>query len=204
MAAPPPAASGGGEKRERKDDVFTLPVHAKNVAMFRRILEVVLPVAYDDHFYEQSSTGAWAEFSRLLYYKDIPVGVAGGRLEGDPAPGGGGRRLYVTVLAVLAAYRGRGLGARLLGELADAAAARGDVAEVYAHVHVASDARAFYARAGFAPDAAPVLGYYAAHRHVPPPPDALVFRKAVAPAARGDAKGAAEAGGADAGAKAAA
>jgi GNAT superfamily N-acetyltransferase len=86
--------------------IFLLPVHDKNVAMYRRILEVTLPVAYDDAWFKQT-VSLWSDFARILYFKDIPVGVVGGRIETE----GGVKRLYIMTLAVLAAYRGRGLGA---------------------------------------------------------------------------------------------
>jgi GNAT superfamily N-acetyltransferase len=175
--------------------IFFLPVHDKNVAMYRRILEVTLPVQYDEAWFK-NTVSLWSDFARILYFKDIPVGVVGGRIETE----GGVKRLYIMTLAVLAAYRGRGLGtctplnrsslpppehappvgAALIAEVTGPCLAKhADVAEVYVHVHVGSEAVAFYSKLAFTRDSGDIKGYYANHRAVPPPPDACIFRRAI-------------------------
>lgn len=48
--------------------------------------------------------------SAAAYYHDIFVGVVGGFLEPFPEAGAAAKKLYLPVLAVLAPYRGRGIG----------------------------------------------------------------------------------------------
>ena len=116
-----------------------------------------------------------------VYYKDIFVGVIGCRLE-PPPTGAVGKRLYVMVLAVLAPYRDRGLGALLLQQVLDAVEGgrvKGaeDIAEVYCHVWEDNKAAVrFYERHGFVADAARIENYYKRIDN----PHAIVLRKAVA------------------------
>lgn len=58
------AAKQTVEQRKASGEIFFLAVHDKNINMFRKILEVTLPVVYDDKFY-RSSAHEWAEFSRI-------------------------------------------------------------------------------------------------------------------------------------------
>jgi ribosomal protein S18 acetylase RimI-like enzyme len=99
------------------------------------------------------------------------VGCIGGRVEGE----GAAKKLYILVLAVLAPYRGRGVGSELLGAALEAAEKQPEIKEVYLHVWTANeDAIRFYTRHGF--EVAETLKNY--YRGISPP-DCHVLRRAI-------------------------
>ena len=140
--APAPFSGKGAAARSvPSTDLFYTGVHARNIGMVKKVLEVVLPVAYSDDFYRRLQE-APPELAKLVYYRDICVGVLGCRVEaaeGEGAAAGAPPRIYLTVLAVLAPYRDRGIGSALLrgvleavegGKIKGAEGAR----EIYLHV----------------------------------------------------------------------
>ena len=135
-------------------DLFYTGIHPRNIGLVRKLLEVVLPVGYSEDFYRKLQE-APGELARLAYYRDLCVGVVGCRVEDGEAPGASGgvvaaaggsssappaaRRVYMTVLAVLAPYRDRGIGSALLRgvlEALDSGKVKGaeGALEVYLHV----------------------------------------------------------------------
>lgn len=86
----------------------------------------------------------------------------------------GKQRLYIAAIAVLAAYRGLGLGSQLMQSVVDAAKTDETVTELYLHVHT-SNTRAvtFYERLGFE-NVGVIAGYYAAAGLTPP--DCVLLR----------------------------
>ena len=135
--------------------------------------------AYNDDFYAKLPDTP-ADFTKMVYYKDIFVGVVACRLE--PAPeGGAGKQLYVMVLAVLAPYRDRGLGSLLLQQVlgaVDGGRVKGaeDVREVYCHVWEENKgAQRLYERFGFVADKERVMNYYKRLEN----PHAVTLRRAV-------------------------
>jgi ribosomal protein S18 acetylase RimI-like enzyme len=166
-----------------------------------------LPSIFFTHYYSTHAT-LFQRPGPSVYYKDICVGVIGCNLESAgagaapsgvtagagegggsgaegapaaaPAVEGKRRRVYLTVLAVLAPYRDRGIGSALLKQVLDALAegkgALADVEELYLHVSEENkEALAFYERAGFTRDAEVVKGYYRKLEN----PNAVVLRKAI-------------------------
>ena len=139
--APAPFSGKGAAARSvPSTDLFYTGVHARNIGMVKKVLEVVLPVAYSDDFYRRLQE-APPELAKLVYYRDICVGVLGCRVEAAEGEGAAGAppRIYLTVLAVLAPYRDRGIGSALLrgvleamegGKIKGAEGAR----EIYLHV----------------------------------------------------------------------
>jgi ribosomal protein S18 acetylase RimI-like enzyme len=147
-AATPPYSSKPGARGVPPKELFYTGIHARNIGMVRKLLDVVLPVPYSDDFYRRLQE-APPELARLVYYRDICVGVLGCRVEagsgsaagaeGAAAAAAAAPRVYMTVLAVLAPYRDRGIGSALLrgaleamegGRIAGAEGAR----EMYLHV----------------------------------------------------------------------
>ena len=136
--------------------------------------------AYGDDFYA-ALPDTPADFTKMVYYKDIFVGVVACRLEPQPEGAPAGKRLYVMVLAVLAPYRDRGLGSLLLQQVV--AAVEGgkvkgaeDVREIYCHVwEQNAGAQRLYERFGFMADKERVMNYYKRLEN----PHAVTLRRAV-------------------------
>lgn len=63
-STPPSTMPASLEERKKSGEIFLLPVHDKNVNMFKKILEVTLPVVYDDKFFK-SSANEWSDFTRI-------------------------------------------------------------------------------------------------------------------------------------------
>jgi ribosomal protein S18 acetylase RimI-like enzyme len=113
----------------------------------------IFPVKYNDKFYADA-LAAPRDFVRLAHCCDLLVGTVCCRKEqraaDDPMPGA---KLYIMTLGVLAAYRERGIGRRLITHVLDTALSSpsaSDDTEVYLHVQVGNDeALAFYKHFGF-------------------------------------------------------
>jgi N-alpha-acetyltransferase 50 len=168
------------------------PVHKNNVGAIKKLVHTVLPVSYSDHFYEtlmatpEAFTHACAflllspsppprdAVSLAGYFNNLLVGVIGCRPEKRED---GKERLYVAVLAVLAAYRGLGLGSRLVNSVIESLESHPDVAELYLHVHVTNaGAIRFYERLGFE-NVGVIKDYYASAELSPP--DCVLLRRVV-------------------------
>lgn len=92
------------------------------------------------------------------------------RLEAQP---GGGARLYIAALGVLAPHRGAGLGAALLERALAACAGDAAIRAAALHVHAGDEeARGWYLKRGFEVRAR-IAGYY---RRLDPP-DALLLER---------------------------
>lgn len=89
-----------------------------------------------------------ANLSKFAYWRGTIVGAICTRI--SDAEDGDGKKLYIMTLAVLAAYRGRGIGSQLLRSVLDHSEQRG-MREIFLHVHVSNqDAIRFYTeRFGF-------------------------------------------------------
>ena len=166
------------------------PIHRNNIGAIKKLVHIVLPVTYSDHFYETLSATPeafthacecrlarpghplltnWRSFAG--YFNNLLVGVIGCRPEKRED---GKERLYVAVLAVLAAYRGLSIGTQMVQSVLDALPSHPDVAEVYLHVHVTnSGAIRFYERLGFE-NVGVIKGYYASAELSPP--DCVLLR----------------------------
>ena len=105
-----PAATAAAP-RTRKLNIFYTPAHDRNIGSVKLLLSTVMPVAYSDDFYRAIQTTP-ADLSKLAYYDDIFVGCILSRLEPLEA-GSASKRLYIAIIAVLAPYRTRGIGACL-------------------------------------------------------------------------------------------
>jgi N-alpha-acetyltransferase 50 len=129
------------------------PLSERNLMQLQVLNSAIFPVKYNDKFYADALV-APDDFVRLAHHCDLLVGAVCCRKEqrpaGDPAPGA---KLYIMTLGVLAPYRERGIGRRLLDyvlENALSSPAGSDVTEVYLHVQVDNDeAVSFYEHFGF-------------------------------------------------------
>lgn len=114
------ASSAAAAPRSRKLNIFYTPVHDRNIGSVKLLLSTVMPVAYSDDFY-RTIQATPADLSKLAYYDDIFVGCILSRLE-PLEPGSASKRLYIAIMAVLAPYRSRGIGACLPAHVRDEAA----------------------------------------------------------------------------------
>jgi N-alpha-acetyltransferase 50 len=166
------------------------PLCERNLMQLQVLNGAIFPVKYNDKFYKDA-LAAPPDFVRLAHHCDLLVGAVCCRREprpaDDPAPGA---KLYIMTLGVLAPYRERGIGRRLLTyvlENALASEAAADVTEIYLHVQVDNDeALSFYEHFGFSIKER-IPNYY---RRIEPA-DCYYVRKVVSPTnarAAGDEK----------------
>ncbi|GAA0160267.1 acetyltransferase [Lithospermum erythrorhizon] len=119
-------------------------VGENNIMQLKKLNAVLFPVSYDNKYY--SDTLVSAHFSKLAYYNDNCVGAIACKLENKE---GGGARVYIMTLGVLAPYRGLGIGTKLLTHVLDLCAKQ-KIGEIYLHVHTNNeDAINFYKKFGF-------------------------------------------------------
>ncbi|BGP16648.1 hypothetical protein JCM10213_000436 [Rhodosporidiobolus nylandii] len=146
-----PASTINGKPIRVKPRVNTSAITPNNIGTVKKLHNCLFPVAYSPRFYADilDPTLTPEEYSNLVYYQDLPVGVLVTRLEplgrqepktlADAAGGwtkvdgaeeaGEGKddeeryKLYVMTLGVLAPYRRQGLASQLIHSLLTTAAA---------------------------------------------------------------------------------
>ena len=125
------------------------PIDINSIGTFRVLNRAILPVTYKDKFYKDV-LGYPEEFRQLAYKGANVVGAVVCRIENDPASEEG-KRLYVMIVGVLAAYRGMQIGTTLLETVLDHASKyHHEVKSIYLHVQTSNDdAVAFYKKFGF-------------------------------------------------------
>jgi ribosomal protein S18 acetylase RimI-like enzyme len=140
------------------------------------------PVQYSEQFYRDVIQRNDGELNKFAYYQnnDVVVGALCARLEdlennGQQQQQQQQQRLYIMTLAVLAAYRGRGIGSQLLQSVLDYCEKRAPtIAEIALHVQISNrDALRFYQKFGFV-QGEMVENYY---RRIDPPHCYLVYKK---------------------------
>ncbi|CDO93161.1 unnamed protein product [Kluyveromyces dobzhanskii CBS 2104] len=153
-------------------------VYANNLGTFEKIINVVLPVEYEEEFFaeavDDSANGVF--YSQLAYYGEIAIGAVKARLiankNGGVLPAG----VYIEVLAVLAAYRGKTAGSLLLNYIEE------KCRESFQHdlyVHVATDNQSaiqWYEKKGFVKEGEVLENYY---KDTTASKDAFVYKKSV-------------------------
>ena len=125
------------------------PINKDNVGSMRVLIRAILPVTYKDKFYRDLLK--YPEGFRQLAYRDANViGAVCCRIENDPASEEG-KRLYIMIVGVLAAYRGLQVGTQMLEHVLDQASKyHHEVKSVYLHVQTSNDdAVNFYKKFGF-------------------------------------------------------
>lgn len=146
-------------------------IHEDNMGELRLLNDTTFPVRYNDKFYLEVLQTLPA-FTKYAYHQGMIVGAICCRLEEEkpqpppPLEGAEGQqqdndtektrrqqKLYIMTLGVLAAYRGRGIGTKLLESVLEAARGpphAGTLDEIYLHVQTSNeDAIHFYAKFGF-------------------------------------------------------
>lgn len=145
-------------------------VREKNLMQLRKINSSIFPIRYQDKFYKDALNSG--EFTKLAFYGDIYVGAVACRLEKRPT---GGQRLYIMTLGVLAPYRRRGIGSKLLHHSLSLCLQDPSILEIYLHVQTNNEeAIHFYTKYGFRITET-VTNYY---RRIEPP-DCHVLTKEI-------------------------
>lgn len=119
----------------------------------RKINTASFPIQYNEGFYKDVLKRNNDELNKFAYCNEFVVGALCARVEETEA-GSGQHRLYIMTLAVLAAYRGRGIGSQLLQSILDYCERRrtsrseeGIISEIALHVQISNDdAIRFYTR----------------------------------------------------------
>ena len=164
----------GGVKPEEKPAVVQIekglyfgPIHVNNIGLLRRLNEHVLPVTYQDSFYNTVKTSIPQDLAKLAVFKDLAVGAICCRVEQDT------NMLYIMTLCVLPKYRYRGIGRKLVETIVEAARKTYGCKGAYLHVWTTNtDAIKFYEKLGFRVKET-AKGYY---KKVDPP-DAFIVEK---------------------------
>ncbi|KAL7556169.1 hypothetical protein ACA910_015290 [Epithemia clementina (nom. ined.)] len=129
------------------------------------------PVLYNDAFYDEVVGAANGGANIYASWKDIPVGAVCSRIE---ELADGRRQLYLMTIAVLAPYRGRGIGTRLIERVLEYCTQSG-ISEVSLHVQVSNyDAMRFYTSKFNFTKGAMVENYY---RRIDPPNCYHLYKK---------------------------
>lgn len=147
----------------------------------RRINSVVFPIQYNDGFYQEVLKRNNEELNKFAYSNEFVIGAMCARVE-DMEQNSGKKRLYIMTLAVLAAYRGRGIGSELLQSLLDycdkqrssGGPADAPISQIALHVHISNeDAIRFYTeKFGF--ELGPIVENY--YRRIDPPHCYLLYK----------------------------
>ncbi|MCJ1465180.1 hypothetical protein MMC07_003796 [Pseudocyphellaria aurata] len=180
-------------------NVSITPPTVATLHSYRRLISLLLPIAYPASFYTASISPPPDTFALLALWQDTPTSdpivVAGIQARVEPAVlpspfecsstssqdgekqhSDGARTLYVLTLAVLAPYRGLGIATALLSFLlALALSPYPSIQSIYAHVWEANtDALEWYVRRGFA-----IEGLVASYYRRLKPSGARLVRRAV-------------------------
>lgn len=139
----------------------------------RKINTASFPISYNESFYQDLLDRKDENLNKFAYWNGFVVGALASRLE-QSTNEGGDQRLYIMTLAVLAAYRGRGIGSQLLQSALDYCRAN-NIKEIALHVHVSNeDAIRFYTERFQFTKGEMVENYY---RRIDPPHCYLLYKK---------------------------
>uniref|UniRef100_A0A7S3PRE8 N-acetyltransferase domain-containing protein n=1 Tax=Aplanochytrium stocchinoi TaxID=215587 RepID=A0A7S3PRE8_9STRA len=149
-------------------DLYFGPIHPNNIGQLRRLNETILPIEYEEKFYN-GIVKAPQDLVKLAHYKDLTVGSICCRLETKED----GEMMYIMTLGVLPKYRGMGIGTKLVEYITECAKTVYHCKGVRLHVWVTNTkAMDFYKKLGFTVGEV-AKGYY---KNVSPP-DAHIVEK---------------------------
>ena len=156
----------------------------------RKINTASFPIQYNEGFYQDVLKRNNEELNKFAYCNEFIVGALCARVE-ETKPGSGKQRLYIMTLAVLAAYRGRGIGSELLQSVLDycelqrtAGSGEAPITEIALHVQISNDdaIRFYTGKFGFV-QGEMVENYY---RRIDPPHCYLLYKTLDPPQDRED------------------
>mmetsp|Transcript_4691 Transcript_4691/g.9746 ORF Transcript_4691/g.9746 Transcript_4691/m.9746 type:complete len:192 (-) Transcript_4691:147-722(-) len=142
-------------------------INQDNIEQLRKVNLACFPVQYQEKYYKDVSETKSDGLCKFAYWNGFVVGAACSRIEplnakksieddennnskengGDSTPDekGGEKRIYIMTLGVLAAYRGRTIGAQLIQSILDhyesqkSSPELKDVTEIALHVQISND-----------------------------------------------------------------
>lgn len=165
-----------------------LYIHALNdprlVERIKIIDKCCLPVTYTSNYYEQNVTNGLHQYNQIAFYHDILVGSITCRLQRDKDSNE--TYLYIMTICVLEAYRGLGIGKRLLCKIMDEVHrdTSNTIACIRLHMQVGSPVASFYEKYGFTVERTEKDYYDDLDEH-----DALVLRRVIPQVSAGGKKG---------------
>jgi ribosomal protein S18 acetylase RimI-like enzyme len=144
------------------------------VLQLRKINTASFPIQYNEGFYQDVLKRNNEKLNKFAYCNEFVVGALCARVEATEA-GSGQHRLYIMTLAVLAAYRGRGIGSQLLQSVLDYCELEKErISEIALHVQISNDdaIRFYTGKFGFV-QGEMVENYY---RRIDPPHCYLLYK----------------------------
>ncbi|GAX23563.1 hypothetical protein FisN_14Hh259 [Fistulifera solaris] len=118
-------------------DVEFGSITADNIEHLRRINGASFPIVYNQAYYKDLlDQDDASQLNQFAFYKGQIVGAICAVLQDIAA---GDQHVYIRTLAVLAAYRGRGIGSQLMERLLHYCEQRPSVMEVSLHVQISND-----------------------------------------------------------------
>uniref|UniRef100_A0A914YHA9 N-terminal methionine N(alpha)-acetyltransferase NatE n=1 Tax=Panagrolaimus superbus TaxID=310955 RepID=A0A914YHA9_9BILA len=115
-----------------------------NIAQLKEINKQVLPVVYNERFYNEVMNAG--EFAKLAYFNDSVVGAVCCR----PEVKENRKRLYIMMIGTLAPYRRYGVGTMLISHVLALCEKDTNIESVYLHVQSSNEAAMeFYKKFGF-------------------------------------------------------
>ncbi|KAK6204962.1 acyl-CoA N-acyltransferase [Scheffersomyces amazonensis] len=156
-------------------DIISLDdLTVNNVGVFKKINQVVLPTTYSEEWYKESLEAD--QIVKLAFYSELPVGAVKAKtinsshkivsyenmqqqqINSKIIP----NAIYIESLAVLKAYRGLGIGKKLLQFIIEQSKTR-FVHEILLHVHVDNtESIEWYEKQGFTKSQDIIKDYYKA------------------------------------------
>jgi ribosomal protein S18 acetylase RimI-like enzyme len=116
-------------------DVLINDINTANIAQLRVLNVSTLPVRYTDKFYKDLLINGFAEYLKFASWNGFAVAAVCARIEPHDTVKDS-FKLYIMTINVLAAYRRRGIGAKLLEYVLETARNDTSIIEVYLHVQV--------------------------------------------------------------------
>lgn len=120
------------------------PVLDKTIEMMRTLNLALLPVHYNQYFYQKAL--GYTKYSQFVYFNDIVVGglICREEMKNDE------KTLYILTFGVLEAYRKQGIGVQLFEQLLNMAKKDPELKKIYLHVQISNErAIRFYQKVGF-------------------------------------------------------
>mmetsp|Transcript_23386 Transcript_23386/g.51204 ORF Transcript_23386/g.51204 Transcript_23386/m.51204 type:complete len:182 (-) Transcript_23386:2244-2789(-) len=168
-------------------------INQDNIEQLRKVNLACFPVQYQEKYYKDVSESAGEGLCKFAYWNGFVVGAACARIEpiesscsssSDETKSDGNtteKRIYIMTLGVLAAYRGRTIGAQLIQSILDyfeetmTSPELKDVTEISLHVQISNeDAINFYTEKFGFEKGEMVENYY---RRIDPPHCYKLYKK---------------------------